>query len=72
MDDNINNFMVDNRIRFLENRDNNSRWCDPDVSENSTIFFVKLMREREREKNQLTLRICYYIDIHILIQQRKI
>lgn len=32
MDDSINNFMVDNRIRFLENRDNNSRWCDPDVS----------------------------------------
>lgn len=31
MDDSINNFMVDNRIRFLENRDN-SRWCDPDVS----------------------------------------
>lgn len=41
MDDNINNFMVDSRIRFLENRDNNSRWCDPDVSENFTIFFVK-------------------------------
>lgn len=28
----INNCMVDNRIRFLENRDNNPRWCDPDVS----------------------------------------
>ncbi|XP_055313183.1 striatin-interacting protein 1 homolog isoform X2 [Sitodiplosis mosellana] len=34
MDDSINNFMVDNRIRFLENRDNNSRWCDPDNGSN--------------------------------------
>lgn len=32
MDDSINNFIVDNRTRFLENRDNNPRWCDPDVS----------------------------------------
>ncbi|XP_031640439.1 striatin-interacting protein 1 homolog isoform X2 [Contarinia nasturtii] len=36
MDDSINNFLVDNnRIRFLENRDNNSRWCDPDNGSNS-------------------------------------
>lgn len=39
MDDSINNFMVDNRIRFLENRDNNSRWCDPDVSVFATSIY---------------------------------
>lgn len=53
MDDSINNFMVDNRIRFLENRDNNSRWCDPDVSfpmssheKKTTVLCQELMKKK--------------------------
>lgn len=30
--DSVNNCMVDNRVRLLDNQDGNPRWCDSDVS----------------------------------------